>query len=128
MYLSDDLIQDHVFVNLTLDEMLDEMLDDVNHSESVIIINSNNYAAQYKCAAHFEKMQQIADKYNTKVIRCYGIPGHGKGKVDRVSGLIKVTICWEVGAGRKIVCMLTCWSVYGKDHCHYESVTDDIKW
>ena len=27
---------------------------------------------------------------------------------------------------QKDVRILTCWSVCGKDHCHYESVTDDI--
>ena len=98
-YLSYDLIQDHVFVNITLDEMLQS----VDHRESVIIINSDNCSAQYKCAAHFEKMQQIANKYNMKVIRCYVITGHGKGEVDHVGGLTKVTIRREVGAGRKMI-------------------------
>ena len=94
-YMSDDLIQDHVFVSLTLDEMLQ----DVNHDEAYIIINSDNCAAQYKCAAHFQKLQEIADKYKVKVIRCYGIPGHGKGEVDHVGGLSKVAVRREVAAG-----------------------------
>ena len=84
-YLSDDLIQDHVFVNQTLEKMLEE----VDHTE-------------YKCAAHFDKMQKIADKYCVKVIRYYGIPGHGKGEVDHVGGLTKVAVRREVAATREL--------------------------
>ena len=50
-YLSNDLIQDHAFVNL----VLDEMLEDINHDQKYII-NSDNCLAQYKCAAHFDKL------------------------------------------------------------------------
>ena len=94
-YLSDDLIQGHAFVNL----VLDEMLEDINHDQSFIVINSNNCAAQYKCAAHFDKLQKLADKYQVIVIRIYG---HGKGEVDHVGGLTKVCVRREVAAGRKL--------------------------
>ena len=58
-YLSDDLIQDHALVNLVLEEMLEQ----VNHDEIYIIIHSDNCSAQYKCAAHFDKLHKIAETY-----------------------------------------------------------------
>ena len=51
-YLSDNLIQDHAFVNLVLNEMLEV----INHDQKYIIINSDNCSAQYKCAAHFDQL------------------------------------------------------------------------
>ena len=65
--MSDDLIQDHVFVDITLNEMLNDV--EIGN-DCVIIICSDNCAAQYKSAAHFYTCQQLANKYNTKVIRC----------------------------------------------------------
>ena len=68
------------------------MLQEVNHTESQIIIESDKYAAQYKCVAHFAKLQKIADIYNVPVICCYGIAAHGKEEIDHVGGLPKVAI------------------------------------
>ena len=76
-----------------------EMLEDINHDQSFIVINSDNCAAQYKCAAHFDKLQKLADKYQVIVIRSYG---HGKGEVAHVGGLTKVCVRREVAAGRKL--------------------------
>ena len=86
----------HVFVNITLEEMLSEV--EVKN-DLYIVISSNNCAAQYKSASHFDDIQKISDRYNTKVICCYGIPGHGKGGVDHVGELTNVAIRREVAAG-----------------------------
>ena len=94
-YLSDDLIQDHAFVNLVLDEMIDE----INHDQLYIIVVSENCTAQYKCAAHFENLRKLAARLGVTVIRVYGIAGHGKGEVDHVGGLTKLAVRRAVGAG-----------------------------
>ena len=57
-YLSEDRIQDHAFVNRVQDEMLEE----INHDQKYIIINSDNCSIQYKCAAHFDKLQKMPDQ------------------------------------------------------------------
>ena len=76
-YLSDDLIQDHVFVNCVLDKLL----------SNVSFIESDNCTLQYKCAAEFKK--EIADQYMITVIQVYSIAGHGKCEVDHVGDLSK---------------------------------------
>ena len=78
------------------------MLEEVNHTESCIIIENDNCASQYKCVAYFAKLKKIADKYNVPVIRCYGIAGRGRGEVNHEGGLTKVAIRGEVGAGRNL--------------------------
>ena len=57
-YLSDDLIPEHVFANL----VLNEMLEDINHDQKYITINSDDCSAQYKYAAHFYKLGKMADQ------------------------------------------------------------------
>ena len=97
-YLSDDLIQDHVFVNI----VLDGMLKDSQVDGSVIVIGSDNCATQYKCAVHFWALQQIANTYNTTLIRFYGIAGHGKGEVDHIGGITQNKVRHKVAAGSKL--------------------------
>ena len=93
-YLSDDIIQDHVFVS----KVLDEMLADTEHSKT-IVIESDNCSSQYKCTAHFFKLQSISNDWNATIIRCYCVAGHGKGGVDHVGGLTTVKIRREVATG-----------------------------
>ena len=64
-----------------------------------IVIESDNCSAQYKCTAHFFKLQSVSNERNATMIRCYGVAGHGKGEVDHVGGLTKVKIRREVAAG-----------------------------
>ena len=52
----------------------------------------------YKCVEHFYGLSQIANQFNVNVIHIFSIAGHGKGEVDHVGGLIKVTIRQEVAA------------------------------
>ena len=53
-----------------------------------------------------------------KIIRVYGITGHGKGEVNYAGGLTKVAMWIKVGAGRKlrkselIVAFLREWGSY----------------
>ena len=78
--ISDDMIQDHVFVGL----VLDEMLEDVCIDGKKILLHSDNCSAQYKCAAHFSKLQDMADSLGVTVVRMYGIAGHRENEVDHV--------------------------------------------
>jgi hypothetical protein len=93
--MSDDAVQDHVFVDIAINEMLSSC----NVNDKVIVTKSDNCAKDYKCAAHFDKLQRIEDSYNTTLIRIYGVPGHGKGEVDHVGGIAKVKVRREVAAG-----------------------------
>ena len=93
-YLSDDVIQDHVFVS----KVSDEMLAGTEHSKT-IVIESDNCSSQYKCTAHFFKLQSISNDGNATIIRCYCVAGHGKGGVDHVGGLTTVKIRREVATG-----------------------------
>ena len=97
-YFSDDKVQDHVFVRVALTEMLAE--EDV--AGKVIILGSDNCKYQYKCTAHFDDCQQIAETFQTTVVRLYSIAGHGKGEVDHVGGIAKVKVRREVAAGKKL--------------------------
>jgi len=58
---------------------------------------------QYKSAQHFYDMQALANSLNKKVLRIYGVPGHGKGEVDHVGGIVKVAIRKSVAAGETYV-------------------------
>ena len=44
-------------------------------------------------------MQDLADKFKRRVIRVFGIAGHGKGEVDHVGGVAKVAVRQEVARG-----------------------------
>ena len=56
------------------------------------VILSDNCSSQYKSALSFHILQNLASKYNIKIIRVYGCAGHGKNEVDHVGGLSKVCI------------------------------------
>ena len=79
--------------------MLDhkEISEDVAKTDT-IIVESNNCKGQYKTAQHFYDMQDLANSLNKKVLRIYGVPGHGKGEVDHVGGIVKVAIRTSVAA------------------------------
>ena len=79
-------------------KVLDEMLADTEHSKT-IVIESDNCSSQYKCTAHFFKLQSISNDWNATIIRCYCVAGHGKGGVDHVGGLTTVKIRREVATG-----------------------------
>ena len=95
-YVSDCKTHDQAFVKLVVTEMLDStyMPDD-----AVILIESDNCSSQYKSCHHFVDMQDLADKFKRRVIRVFGIAGHGKGEVDHVGGVAKVAVRQEVAGG-----------------------------
>ena len=86
-YLSDDVYQDQVFVNIVLDKMLEESK--LEEGET-LVIESDNCTSQYKSAEHFDGLVKLATRNNVKIIRIYGVAGHGKGEVDHVGGIAKV--------------------------------------
>ena len=94
--MSDTRTHDQPFVQLSVDEMLAHT--DIPE-KSIIVIESDNCTSQYKSAQNFTDMQQISNKYNTTVIRLFGIAGHGKGEVDHVGGITKVAARQEITKG-----------------------------
>ena len=96
-YVSNERRHDQSFVHIVLEKMLEEV-DMKLHS--YIVIESDNCSVQYKSAQHFNNMQELADKYNTNLIRIFGIPEHGKGEVDYVCGIAKNVVRKEIAGGR----------------------------
>ena len=86
-YISDDRKNDQTFVHCMLENMLEEV--DIN-SETYL---SDNCSLQYKSSAHFSNIQEISNRYQCNIIRVFGIPEHGKGKViNHVGGIAKNSI------------------------------------
>ena len=65
-----------------------------------VVIESDNCTSQYKSAKSCYDMQEQANKYNVNLIRLYGIAGHGKGEVDHVGGVAKISIHEEIASGK----------------------------
>ena len=86
-HFSDDRSHDHVFVHEVITQMADNA-----PSKKVLLINSDNCSSQYKCAHHFAKLQDLANTKDAIIIRIWSIAGHGKGEVDHVGGLPKMSI------------------------------------
>ena len=57
-----------------------------------MLIESDNCTSQHKSAKSFYDMQELAKKYNINLIHLNGIAGHGKGEVDHVGGVAKISI------------------------------------
>ena len=95
-YISDDLTHDQAFVRAVMEEMLGEM--DIEHG-STLIVFSDNCSCQYKSSQNFHDLQAVSTKYNIKVIRIYGIPGHGKNEIDMAGGIVKIALRRSVSMG-----------------------------
>ena len=96
-YLSDDKKHDQKFVKVALSEILETITD--QPTADMCIVESDNCASQYKSAEHFYDIQSLSNESNMKIIRVFGVAGHGKGEVDHVGGLAKVAIRRYVGTG-----------------------------
>ena len=59
-------------------------------------------APHSKCIQHFAKLQNLVDKSDATVIRIWSIAGHGKGEVNHVGSLSKVTIRPAIAGGQLI--------------------------
>ena len=62
-------------------------------SEVLIVLLKN------KSEQHFHDLQSVATKYKIKIIRIYGIAGHGKNEIDTVGGVAKIALRKSVAKG-----------------------------
>ena len=88
-HLSDDLAHDQTFVFCSLREILRSAH---LYAGMTVIITSDNCCSQYKSAKNFTDLQALADEFNIKIIRIYGVAGHGKNEVDTVGGTAKIAL------------------------------------
>ena len=51
------------------------------NSFNAVVIQSDNFAAQYKSAKHFNDLQKLCNRLDNNIIHLYGIEDHGRGKV-----------------------------------------------
>ena len=79
--LNDDNGHDPNFVDEVLNDTFDRW---ISHNEK-ILLKSDNAGNQYKDKYEFAYYQNLADKYNARIIRLYGAVGHGKGLIDAMS-------------------------------------------
>lgn len=95
-YVSDCRVHDQSFVKLVVYKMLENT---PIPDDSVVIIESDNCSSQFNSGHHFVDMQELANQFQHKVIRVYGIAGHSKSEVDHVGGIAKVAVRDEVARG-----------------------------
>ena len=91
-YLSNDKTHDQSFVKC----VIDEMIKDVIEPGTTLFIESDNCFSQYKSVENFHNLQELSNKFNVTMIYLYGIAGHGKGEVDHVGGIAKISIRREI--------------------------------
>ena len=80
-HLSNNTTHDSAFVDLVLNDIFDLQ----NVWNETVLIKSDNCQEQYKCLYAFSSYQQLANKYNSIIIRVYGAAGHGRGLIDAMS-------------------------------------------
>ena len=51
------------------------------NSFDVVVIDSDNFTAQYKSAKHFNNLQKLSDRLDKNIIHLYKIAGHRKCEV-----------------------------------------------
>ena len=74
-YMSNDHKHDQKFAKLVRKEMLDT----VDTIPKICVIESDNCAAQYKPAQHFDDIQAICNKIEVPIIHIFSVARHGKG-------------------------------------------------
>ena len=100
-----------MFVELVSVEMLKSV---VTENGIHLIVKSDNCSAQYKSAQHFFHLHELSTEKQIPIIRIYGIAGHGKGEVDHVGGLAKITIRREISGGGFFLKRLQKWLIFYK--------------
>jgi hypothetical protein len=95
-YVSDSREHDQPFVYIAVKNML---LTTEKNSANVILMESDNCSSQYKSSEHFHDLQKISDEEKKTVVRFDGVEGHGKGEVDHVGGIAKVSARDEMTRG-----------------------------
>ena len=95
--VSDSKEHDQAFVFIAISKMLST----TNTSSSdAILIESDNCSGQFKSAEHFHDLQNISNRQEKTVVWFYGVEGHGKGEVDHVGGIAKVSARNEMARGK----------------------------
>ena len=77
-HLSDDTKNDGVFV----DPVLRDLIINYNISNENLWVQSDNASSQYKNKHSFGRLQSLADEFNLRIIRNYGVAGHGREAID----------------------------------------------
>ena len=57
-----------------------------------ILVHCDNCKSQNKSAKYFHHLQMLANQNEKQVLRVWSNTGHGKGEVDRVGGVAKMSI------------------------------------
>ena len=95
-HISDDVIHDQSFVNSV---MISTIQAEIKSFADTIFIQSDNCASQYKSAESFFDLQNLSNNFGRRVIRVYGVAGHGKSEVDSVGGTLKIAVRRAVSCG-----------------------------
>ena len=95
-HISDDVIHDQSFV---ISVMISTIQAEIKSFADTILIQSDNCASQYKSAESFYDLQNLSNNFGRRVIRVYGVAGHGKSEVDSVGGTLKIAVRRAVSCG-----------------------------
>ena len=68
-----------------VDQVLSELIRKYDIKNQDLWIQSDNAPAQYKNKYAFFLLQRLAKAFNLRIIRTFGVAGHGKGAIDGMS-------------------------------------------
>ena len=68
--------------------VLEDIFSDFGIRDESVIIKSGNAPTRYKNLYAFKSYQNLANKFNTRIIRINGAAGHGKGLIDAMSSSV----------------------------------------
>ena len=83
-HISNDLGHDATFTFAVIDDLLSVFSAALDFP--VICFKSDNCQNQYCCLHVFARLQNLSVKLDKTIIWYYGVPGHGRGLVDGMSG------------------------------------------
>ena len=83
-HISNNLGHDATFMLEVIDDLLSVFSTALDFP--VIRFKSDNYQDQYCCLHVFARLQNLSVKLDKTIIWYYGVPGHGRGLVDGMSG------------------------------------------
>ena len=116
-HLSDDTNHDPIFVN----EVLEDIFERWEIKNETVMIKSNNAPTEYKNKHAFKSMQNLANRYNVRIIRIYGAAGHEKGLIDAMSSFGVKSIL------RRDIVTQDCWFQNSEEVCNYLSSRSDCR-
>ena len=83
-HLSDDISHDYAFTGYVVEDVLKSAFS--KEDNRIIRFKSDNCSVQYKSKKVFSFWKNLAIAHDKICIVYYGVPGHGKGTVDAMSG------------------------------------------